>query len=132
MPLKRRAAAQEAEPPKGCGRIVTGRGGTTSGAARMPPFPSGPKLGPKLLRTPYNWTDAERRQEAEKLNDLDRSARAITRLSALQNRCSTAELSRLRFACLAAKAGTINVRLERFRAKACPLIGCGVDTGSRE
>ena len=26
------------------------------------------------------------------LNDLDRSARAITRLSALQNRCSTAEL----------------------------------------
>ena len=32
----------------------------------------------------------------------------------LQNRCSTAELSRLRFDCLAAKAWTINARFWRI------------------
>jgi hypothetical protein len=43
----------------------------------------------------------------------------------LQNRCSTAELSRLKPACLAAKAWTINVGLKGFRAKACPAFDAG-------
>jgi hypothetical protein len=56
----------------------------------------GPKNGPKLLNTAHNQPD--KRGSAAPKNSIksDSAARAITRLSALQNRCSTAELNRLR------------------------------------